>query len=134
MVARRLQPGAAMNQTQSPLNGSEKLADHFNRIEEILADLKHKVEAGRAQMREQQRTPPEPADRAVRAKEMLADRGSITASDVQLELGVSHTTAMRTIQALAREKAGIMVLEQAGPTFRVRLWHPDRVILDHVPR
>jgi hypothetical protein len=122
-----------MNDTQSLLNGSEKLADHFNRIEQILADLKHKVEASKARAPEQ-RHPPDPAERGDRIRALLGERGSLTASDVQLELGVSHTTAMRTIQAIARDKAGIMVLEQSGPTFRVRLWHPDRVILDHVPR
>ncbi len=132
-----------MVDTKTPvLNGSDKLADHFARIEEILADLKHKVETSKRDQKsqalqvekEQQRHPPDPAERIDRARAMLAKHGSLTASDVQLGMGVSHATAMRTLQALARMKEGTIVLEVAGPTFRSRLWHPDRVILDHVPR
>lgn len=131
-----------MNPTPATHNGSAQLADHFHRIEEILEDLKHKVETSRAKhdasqrqvANDQKRHPPDPAERIDRAREMLAQHGSLTAADVQLEMGVGHSTAMRTLQALARAKEGVMVLEQAGPTFRVRLWHPDRVILDHVPR
>lgn len=131
-----------MNSTPVTHNGSTKLAEHFSRLEEILADLKHKIDVGaRAQqhapmppVKAQPRHLPDPTERADRAREMLAQRGSITAADVQLEMGVGHSTAMRTLQAIARAKGGTMVLEVAGPTFRVRLWHPDRVILDHVPR
>lgn len=131
-----------MNASPNVINGSEKLSDHFHRLEELLADLKHKVEASRASQvahqakaeKEQQRHPPDPAERGDRARAMLLEHGSITAADVQMEMGVSHATAMRTLQAIARAKGGVMVLEQAGPSFRVRLWHPDRVILDHVAR
>ncbi len=127
-----------MNDIQIRSNNTSTiaLADHLNKLEEMISELKRRVETGRGQVQaERQRSfvTPDPAERVERAKEMLASRGSITASDVQLEVGVSHTTAMRAIHALARAKEGIMVFEPAGPTFRVRLWHPDRVILDHVP-
>lgn len=112
------------------VSNQDRIAEHFARLEEMLADLRHKVEASKPEPA----AIPDQATRSQRAKAMLARDGSITASDVQLELGVSHATAMRTLHALAREKAGVMVLEQAGPTFRVRMWHPDRVILDHQAR
>lgn len=116
------------NHSQSRIN----INDHFATLEAMLADLRAKVDETRGVGLEVR--PLDAEERAARARAMLAASGSITAADVQLELGVSHSTAMRVIHALARSREGIMVLEAAGPTFRVRLWHPDRVILDHLAR
>ncbi len=125
---------AGMNQNNSQ-SAHKQLNDHFATIEAILSDLRAKVEANRMGAVSALREGPLGGEaRLARARVMLAATGSITASDVQLDMGVSHSTAMRVIHTLAREKEGIMVLEAAGPTFRVRLWHPDRVILDHVVR
>jgi hypothetical protein len=117
------------------LRYTDQLTDHFATIEAILADLREKVERSRAAVKA-----PEPSQalgaeqRVELARQMLARLGSITASEVQRETGISHTTAMRVLHTLARNQEGIMVFEPAGPTFRIRLWHPDRVILDHVVR
>jgi len=123
-----------MNQNNSQ-SAHKQLNDHFATIEAILSDLRAKVEANRMGAVSALRESPLGGEaRLARARVMLAATGSITASDVQIDMGVSHSTAMRVIHTLAREKEGIMVLEAVGPTFRVRLWHPDRVILDHVVR
>jgi hypothetical protein len=117
------------------LRYTDQLTDHFATIEAILADLREKVEKSRSAVKA-----PEPSQalgaeqRVGLARQMLARLGSITASEVQRETGISHTTAMRVLHTLARAGEGIMVFEPAGPTFRIRLWHPDRVILDHVVR
>lgn len=107
----------------------KQLKDHFDVLEAMIADLKAKIDSGRVPALRV--APPPPEERGERLRRLLASAGSITASDAQLELGVSHSTAMRAIRDLARLKEGIIVLESTGPTFRVRLWHPDRVILDH---
>lgn len=100
------------------------LADRFNTLETMLADLRQ------AMTRPPSEPPPgraeTPEERVARVRALLVERGSVTAARVEVELGVSHTTAMRTIHAVARDKGGIIVLEPTGPTFRVRLWHPDR--------
>jgi hypothetical protein len=114
-------------------DAQKQLEEHFNTIESMLADLKAKIARSNGSGALVTRRPlPDPDERVARVTRMLAERGSATAAEVQLELGVSHSTAMRAMQAVARAKAGTIVLEPTGPTFRVRLWHPDRVILDHV--
>ena len=95
----------------------------------MLADLRAAL--GRPPSEPPPGRPGTPEERAAIVRRLLAERGSLAVAEVQLELGVSHTTAMRTVHAVARERGGIIVLEPTGPTFRVRLWHPDRVILDH---
>jgi hypothetical protein len=118
------------------MNEAQKqLQDHFATLESLLADLKAKVGTSKSEPPPALITRPalpNPDERVSRARQMLARRGSITARDVQLEMGVSHSTALRTMKELARSKEGIIVLEPVGPTFRDVLWHPDRVILDHV--
>lgn len=121
-----------INGSNASNNSTASLAEHLTRLEEMILDLKLRVSANRDQVEKQRAfvaPAADPVDRAQRARAMLAARRSVTASDVQLELGVSHATAMRTIHQLARSKEGIMVFEPAGPTFRVRLWHPDEVVL-----
>jgi hypothetical protein len=131
---------ARMNKhTQSP-NGivphRTSLDEHFATIEAILADLREKVDNSRAatKLAEEPRQSFSPEQRVDLVRQMLGRLGSVTASEVQRETGISHTTAMRVLHTLARGGEGIMVFEPAGPTFRIRLWHPDRVILDHVVR
>jgi hypothetical protein len=127
-MARGLHQGAAMTEATKQLN------DHFATLESLLADLKAKIEASHSPPSLVTKPSlPTPDERVARARKMLSRSGSITASEVQLELGVSHSTAMRTMQAIARSRDGIIVLEPTGPTFRARLWHSDRVILDHQP-
>lgn len=113
-------------------DAQKQLTDHFATLESLIADLKAKMAESRngaALVTKPQL--PDPDERIARARRMLETVGSVTAADIQLELGVSHSTAMRALHAIARAKDGILVLEPAGPTFRARLWHPDRVILDH---
>jgi ATP phosphoribosyltransferase len=111
-----------MNQAQ------KQLQDHFDTLQAMISDLKAKIEA--RQVTPLRVAPPPPEERLDRVRRLLSGAGSVTASEVQLDLGVRHSTAMRAIRDLARAQEGIMVLEPTGPTFRVRLWHPDRVILD----
>lgn len=94
----------------------------------MLADLKAAI--ARPPSEPPPGRPDTPEERVAIVRRLLEQRGVLRASEVQLELGVSHTTAMRTIHTVARERGGIIVLEPVGPTFRVQLWHPDRVILD----
>lgn len=98
----------------------------------MLADLKAKIEARPQLALVAPRRLPPPDEREDAVRRLIRERGCVTASDVQLELGVSHSTAVRAIRGVARAKDGIIVEEVAGPTFRIVLWHPDRVILDHV--
>jgi hypothetical protein len=111
----------------------KQLHDHFATLESMLADLKAKIDARPSTVRLVTPIPPplDPAERLAAVRELLGARGSLTASDIQLELGVSHSTAVRAMRDVARAKDGVIVEEAAGPTYRIRLWHPDRVILDH---
>lgn len=109
----------------------QKFQEHFSTIEAMLADMRAKLNERNGAALVTKPRPLEPEERIERVRRMLAGAGSVTAADIQLELGVSHSTAMRAIHALARAREGVLQLEPAGPTFRARLWHPERVILDH---
>lgn len=68
--------------------------------------------------------------RAAAVVGLLAEKRVLTVSDVKKGLGVTMKTANRLLHHVAHAGDGVLILEPAGATDRLVLFHPDLVVLD----
>jgi hypothetical protein len=112
--------------------GLRDLEEQFSTLEALVRRLTSTVAEGK-QWRATVAPPRPPTEREVQlaaVSRMLTERGSVTVADVRSVLGVSVKTAGRLMHAIAHDGGGVLLFEPAGPTERLRLFHPDKVVID----
>lgn len=122
--------GPSSNVTRIHHVMKETVEDRLAELSKMVTDLAAKLDGTTVRPLE-----PAPEDtskkaRVAAAKAMLDEKGTLLVSDVRERLHVSQKTATRIIHAVAHSGAGVLVLEPAGNTARLRLYHPTRAILD----
>lgn len=122
-----------MQQTQTET--VKKLNDRFSVLQRTVEELRDALlsTAPAAHAADSERIVSESETRSlrvVRAREMLATRGTIVVADLMREMNISHATAGKILHQISRLHGAVLQLEPMGPTHRLRLWHPDRVVFD----
>jgi hypothetical protein len=114
---------------------SLQVQERFKVLETMLGDLKSSMAAMKPAQAPPIQAPPQPRamSRAAAvqvAALLLRERGVITMADLRRELGVSVKTAHRVARSVAHEGGGHLCFEAVGPSERLVLYHPDRVVID----
>lgn len=68
--------------------------------------------------------------RAAVVVDLLDEHRALTVSDVKKHLGVTMKTANRLLHHVSHAGLGVLMLEPAGATQRLVLFHPDQVVID----
>lgn len=108
----------------TPPSALPELTKRFETLQQMVSQLRESIEADRATMLTGREM------RAAVVVDLLQEHRALTVSDVKKHLGVTMKTANRLLHHVAHAGDGVLVLEPAGATQRLVLFHPDCVVID----
>lgn len=113
---------------QDPASDWSIFATRVQQITDLLQGMRAELAANTFQAPTAQQGP---APAATVVQQLLDTRGSLIVADVVRELGASPQNAARLLRLVAHDGGGILMYEPHGHVDRLRLYRPDKVIVEH---
>jgi hypothetical protein len=108
----------------NPPSAIPELQEKFESLLDMVKKIGASIEADRATMLTGREA------RAAVVIDLLDEHRALTVADVKKHLGVTMKTANRLLHHVSHAGMGVLMLEPAGATQRLVLFHPDQVAID----